>query len=215
MRVRRVAGLGTGPLEPDAAFWGGVAGETLVLSPSPVGLAAGVSPLMAMSQGHGRVPRVEARLAHDGSSLAVQLGWQDATADARIEDLDRFVDAAAVMFPLHGDANPLTMGDETRPVNAWLWKADQSEPFDVVARGFATSQRRPARESGLAAHAAWRAGRWTLVFRRPLRVEAADCARFEPGGSARIAFAVWDGHNQDRAGQKAVTPAFVDLDLDP
>ena len=62
--------------------------------------------------------------------------------------------------------------------------------------------------------AAWRAGRWTLVFRPPLRVEAPDCAGFPAGVSARIAFAVWDGHNQDRAGQPAVTPAFVELTLD-
>ena len=215
MRVRRVASLGAGVLEPDAALWAGVGSQTLALSPSPVGIAAGVSPLMAMSQGHGQVPRVEARLAHDGSSLAVHLEWPDTTADQAIEDLDRFVDAAAVMFPLRDDADPLTMGDEERPVNAWLWKADQGEPFDVVARGFATSQRRPGRESGLAAHAAWQAGRWMLVFRRPLRVDAPDCVGFAPGGSARIAFAVWDGHNQDRAGQKAVTPAFVALALDP
>jgi DMSO reductase family type II enzyme heme b subunit len=209
-----VAGLGTGPLEPEAALWGAVTGEPLVLSPSPVGLAAAVSPLMAMSQGHGRVSRVAARLAHDGSALAVQLSWEDPTQDDRIVDLDRFVDAAAVMFPLRGDTNPLTMGDETHPVNAWLWKADQSQPFDVVARGFSTSRRRPAGETGLVARADWREGRGALVFRRSLRVEAADCVAFEPGGSARIAFAVWDGANAERAGQKAVTPAFLELTLD-
>jgi complex iron-sulfur molybdoenzyme family reductase subunit gamma len=118
------------------------------------------------------------------------------------------------MFPLQGDANPVTMGDAQQPVNAWLWKADREEPFDVIARGYATSQRRPASSSQLAASALYRNGGWHLVFQRPLQPASGDFARFALGQPAKIAFAVWEGSNSDRAGQKAVSGAFVEVELE-
>ena len=119
------------------------------------------------------------------------------------------------MFPLLGDANPLTMGDEKLPVNAWLWRADRAEPFDVIARGFSTSQRRPATSSGLVARGLHRDGTWVVVFQRPLWPPDGEFVRFQPGDSAKIAFAVWEGSNAERAGQKAISGGFMDLKLDP
>jgi len=160
------------------------------------------------------VRRVEAGLAHNGETLSVRLSWQDARRDDRIEDLDRFSDGAAVMFPLLEDANPITMGDAQQPVNAWLWKADRKEPFDVIARGYSTSQRRPASSSQLAASAVYREGEWHLVFQRPLEPASGEFAHFVPGQPARIAFAIWEGNNAERAGQKAVSGAFVEFELE-
>jgi DMSO reductase family type II enzyme heme b subunit len=119
------------------------------------------------------------------------------------------------MFPLLENANPITMGDAQQPVNVWLWKADRDEPFDVIARGYSTSQRRPASSSRLAARAAYRDGGWNLVFQRPLdRPGSGEFARFAPGRPSKIAFAVWEGSNAERAGQKAISGAFLDLELE-
>ena len=214
MRVRRVAATDANLLEPGAACWTGADEHGIVLTPAPVEMTAGVSSLVALSRGHGKVKRISARGAHNGSSLAVRLTWEDPTKDDRVLDLDRFVDAAAVMFPLHEDANPFTMGDERNPVNAWLWRADRDEPFDVIARGYSTSERRPAVASGLMARGVHQGGAWTVVFERPLRTGSGEFARFDPGGSTGIAFAVWDGSNGERSGQKAVSGAFLDLKLD-
>ncbi len=213
-KVKRIAAANQKLLEIDGAAWTGLQSVGIDLIPAPVTMAANVSGQMALSQNHGKVPRVEARLAHNGESLSVRLSWQDDQKDDQIGDLDRFADGAAVMFPLQGEANPFTMGDEQRPVNAWLWRADRTEPFDVIARGYATSQRRPASSSQLQANALYRDGGWHLVFQRPLLPGGGEFTRFTPGEPARIAFAIWEGSNGERAGQKAVSGAFVDLELE-
>jgi len=214
MRARRVAATDADLLEIDQIFWTGPDAHAIVLTPAPVALVAGVSSQIALSRGHGKVQRISTRMAHNGATLSIRLEWEDPSRDDRIQDLDRFVDAAAVLFPLLEDANPLTMGDEKNPVNAWLWKADRDEPFDVIARGFSTSERRPGSSSGLVARGLHRDGAWTVVFQRPLQPGGGEFVRFDPGGSMRVAFAVWEGSNAERAGQKAVSGAFLDVNLD-
>jgi len=213
-KVKRVSANSQKLLEVDGAAWAGLDGIDIDLVPSPIAMAAGVSGQMALSRNHGKVKRVEARLAHNGETLSVRLSWQDDQKADQIEDLDQFVDAAAVLFPIRGDANPFSMGDPQRPVNAWFWKADRAEPFDVIAQGFATSQRRPASTSRLEANALYRDGGWHLVFQRPLQPESGAFTRFVPGQPAKIAFAVWAGSNAERAGQKAISGAFIDLELE-
>lgn len=213
-KVKRVAAANQELLEVDGSAWKGLENVGVDLIPAPVGMAANVSGQMALSRDHGKVRRVEARLAHNGESLGVRLSWQDPQRDDQISDLDRFADGAAIMFPLQGDANPFTMGDAEHPVNAWLWRADQAEPFDVIARGYATSQRRPASSSRLQANGLYRDGGWQLVFQRPLRPGSGEFTHFAAGEPARIAFAIWEGSNGERAGQKAVSGAFHDLELE-
>jgi DMSO reductase family type II enzyme heme b subunit len=212
--VKRVAATRQNLIDVDGAAWAALDGVAIDLVPAPVTMAGAVSSQMALSRSHGKVRRVDVCLVHDGEVLSVRLSWQDAERDDRIADLDRFTDGAAVMFPLQGDANPVTMGDEQKPVNAWLWKADRREPFDVIARGYSTSQRRPASSSGLEASALYSEGEWRVVFQRSLQPVSGEFSSFRPGGRAKIAFAVWEGSNGERAGQKAVSGAFVDLDLD-
>jgi DMSO reductase family type II enzyme heme b subunit len=213
-KVKRVAATSQKLLEVDGAAWRGLDGIGIDLIPAPVTMAASVSGQMALSRSHGKVRRVEARLAHNGEILSVRLSWQDDERDDRIEDLDRFADGAAVMFPLLDEANPFTMGDAQRPVNAWFWRADREEPFDVIARGYSTSQRRPASSSQLQASALYRDGEWHLVFQRSLQPASGEFARFAPGQPAQIAFAIWEGSNAERSGQKAVSGAFLDLELE-
>jgi DMSO reductase family type II enzyme heme b subunit len=213
-KAMRVATTSQKLLEVDGVSWAGTSAIGIDLVPAPVTMAASVSHQMALSQNHGKVRRVEARLVHNGETLSVRLSWRDAEPDDRIEDLDRFADGAAVMFPLFEDANPITMGDDRHPVNAWLWKADREEPFDVIARGYSTSQRRPASSSQLATRALHRDGEWHLVFQRPLQPAAGEFARFAPGQLAKIAFAIWEGSNAERAGQKAISGAFVEVELE-
>jgi len=173
-----------------------------------------ISPYIAGSTGHGKVDRIEVRAAHDGERLSLRLQWLDASRDDRIDDLDRFVDAAAVMFPLAKDANPITMGDVEKPVNAWLWRAGGEAPFDVVAHGYATSRRRPAETSGLLVRAKHADGAWTMVFQRPLDPAHTECVRFATATPLGIAFAVWQGANAERSGQKAVSGAFRPLSIE-
>jgi DMSO reductase family type II enzyme heme b subunit len=50
----------------------------------------------------------------------------------------------------------------------------------------------------------WSNHRWTVVFKRNLKTKDADDTQFT-GKEAPIAFAVWNGNNKERNGQKALT----------
>jgi len=214
LRAHRLAVASERLLDPDALEWARCRPREVPLTPAPVVLVHEVSPYVAASTGHGRVARLEARAAHDGALLSLRLVWPDPTRDDQIADLDRFSDAAAVMFPLAPGATPFSMGAPDKPVNAWLWRAEAAEPFDVFAEGFATSRRRPASASELRTAARHRNGAWTLVFQRPLATEQAGCVRFQPGAPSEIAFAIWDGSGRDRSAQKAISAGLLALDVE-
>ena len=63
--------------------------------------------------------------------------------------------------------------------------------------------------------ATWKDGMWRVVMRRPLSSEEQENeARLIPGHIQAISFAVWNGENKERNGQKAIAPWFQ-LSLDP
>lgn len=211
MKVSKVKASDTELADGSSSAWRSVGETTVELMPSPIGMAEDVSPFMALSEDHGKVEAAKIRIACNGSTLSVRLSWRDPDEDSVPEDLDEFPDGAAVMFPLVSGASALTMGAAGAPVNAWLWKADEPEPFDVVAQGYATSQRRAAEASGLNASAVYARGRWVLVFQRPLEVDGVFVS-FAGDEDIGISFAIWEGANKERAGQKSVSGDFVPLE---
>ncbi|MBM4121951.1 MAG: hypothetical protein FJ249_05080 [Nitrospira sp.] len=85
---------------------------------------------------------------------------------------------------------------------------------DLVGGGFSTltSKQSQGRVQG---KATWKDGLWRVVIRRPLAsTDQENEARLEPGRIQTIAFAVWNGENKERNGQKAVAPWFQ-LSIDP
>jgi hypothetical protein len=79
---------------------------------------------------------------------------------------------------------------------------------DLVGGGFSTltSKQSQGRVQG---KATWKDGMWRVVIRRPLAsTDPENEARLEPGRLQTIAFAVWNGENKERNGQKAVAPWF-------
>ncbi len=79
---------------------------------------------------------------------------------------------------------------------------------DLIGGGFSTltSKRRQGRVQG---RARWKRGVWQVVMTRSLASKDEENeARLEPGRLQAIAFAVWNGENQERNGQKAVAPWF-------
>jgi hypothetical protein len=85
---------------------------------------------------------------------------------------------------------------------------------DLLGGGFSTltSKRGQGTVQG---NAIWEQGRWKVVFKRALETRDPDNdAIFGPGRVQTIAFAVWNGENKERNGQKAVAP-WIQLTLDP
>ncbi len=58
----------------------------------------------------------------------------------------------------------------------------------------------------VAAHGEWSNGRWTVVMTRPLSLgDAGRGISLEPGCTASIALAIWDGTQNERDGKKLIT----------
>jgi DMSO reductase family type II enzyme heme b subunit len=200
-----------------ASAWSNVEDNQISLAPSPIALTESVSPYMSKSVGHGKVNKLSVRMTHNGTTLSIRLSWPDPDKDDELADLDQFTDAVAIMFPIHPGASAITMGSSDKPVNAWYWKADETDPFDVYAEGYATSQRRNGSSSGLRATGYHENASWTVVFQRPMRPDEASGEHFaviDHDLDNAIAFAVWEGSNNERSGQKSVSGEFVKLSVE-
>ena len=154
------------------------------------------------------IPVVEVRTVRAGGKLYAQLSWRDSTHDAAslpavpdsppekrflkvpTEAEDRFFDAAAVMLPTKGAAslNPsLQMGDADHPVQIFYWNAARGAML-MEAQGRGTTKRTG---QSFPTNGAYEDGKWMVTFEIPDR----------PAGSP-IAFAIWNGNQQDRDGRK-------------
>lgn len=199
-------------LDPLSSPWQRLPTEVLPLVPTP--LASQVSAYVQVAwqgRGHGRIDQLRVSAAHNGEALLFRLQWRDETGNDRIADIDQFADAAAVLFPLKGDAVLATMGDAQRPVNAWYWQADLPRAINVTATGLGTTIRH--KDSFLMASSVHEAGTWNVVIGRPFAVRGAGqvAVALAPGQTMKVAFAVWDGGNQERAGLKAVALHWQEL----
>jgi len=91
-------------------------------------------------------------------------------------------------------------------------RIDRTSPVDnLLAGSFGTLTAAP--DQMVQGRGEWRDGKWRVVFARDLKVTG-DCAQFSQGEQTNIAFAVWDGANQERDGMKSVSQ-FVTLDVSP
>ncbi|MDZ4734555.1 MAG: ethylbenzene dehydrogenase-related protein [Nitrospirota bacterium] len=182
------------------------------------------------------------RSLHNGTEIAFLLEWQDNTKNDRLTP-GTFRDGVAIGLPL-GDAPAFfCMGQLDHYINIWHWKADwQSDidrraakasekardgvrTFEVIPRrvssvedliggGFSTltTKEKQGRVQG---KAVWKEGVWHVVMRRPLVSEEQENeAKLIPGRVQTVSFAVWNGENKERNGQKAVAPWFQ-LVIDP
>lgn len=210
MKAKRTDASNEALLDAASPAWADAPAESVTMAQTPLMLTKEVSPFLAQGQDHGAVGSLQAAALHNGRMLAIRLQWAAPKHD-RIADLDSFVDGAAVLFPLARDAPAVTMGAPGKPTNAWYWKANAPGPYEVVAEGFAAVHRR-AERGELKAAAQYRDGQWNLVLARPLG-KADGQVKLEPGGSTKIAFAVWSGGNAERSGRKSFSGEFVDFEI--
>ncbi|ALA60009.1 ethylbenzene dehydrogenase-related protein [Nitrospira moscoviensis] len=221
------------PTAPDDPAWSKVAPMTLPLSGQVI-----TRPVWPEPTARALV----VRSLHNGTEIAFLLEWQDNTKNDRLTP-GTFRDGVAIGLPL-GDAPAFfCMGQLDHYINIWHWKADwqsdidrraarQSEKkeggvrtFEVIPRrissvedliggGFSTltTKEKQGRVQG---KAFWKDGIWHVVMRRPLASEEQENeAKLIPGRVQTISFAVWNGENKERNGQKAVAPWFQ-LSIDP
>lgn len=206
----RLAEAGPQLLAPAGAPWKNVSETIVSLTPTP--LDAQPSAYVRASwagRAHGTLASAGLSAVVAGDALYLRLRWAAAEPRLAITDNDTFADACAVLFPLDGKAAELsTMGDERRPVQAWHWRAGTALPFVITATGLGTVTRLP--DHPVSVGAAWESGSWSVIFRRSLQEAGVPLSA---GGSIPLGIAVWSGANNERAGLKAHTPAWITLNL--
>ena len=84
------------------------------------------------------------------------------------------------------------------------YAADTANPVqDLIARSFGTIG--PARAQPVTGRATYDDERWSVVFSRSFASPGPDQPAFAPDQKTDVAFAVWNGANSDRNGQKQVS----------
>jgi len=202
--------------DPGASAWRRVKAEPVELAGAPLGMQP--SAYISVSRAGktvGRVNRLQVSSIHNGREIGFHLEWEDPTHNLEVNDTNTFPDGAALLFPIKGDAPLITMGTESQPVNAWHWRADRPDRArNNVAAGLGTT--RVTDEDTIHASAVWLNDRWHVVFTRALKVPAGrdEAVQFSVGDEVRVAFAVWEGANGERAGLKAFSPTWHSVRLE-
>lgn len=221
------------PLGPEDGVWAKV-------SPMTVPLSGQIITRPVWPEPSARALTV--RSLHNGTEMAFLLEWQDNTKNDRLTP-GTFRDGVAIGLPLGDAPSFFCMGQLDHYINIWHWKADwQSDidrraakasekaregvrTFEVIPRrvssvedliggGFSTLTTKD-KQGRVQGQAAWKDGVWHVVMRRPLASEEQENeAKLIPGRVQTVSFAVWNGENKERNGQKSVTPWFQ-LVIDP
>lgn len=76
---------------------------------------------------------------------------------------------------------------------------------DLNAVGFGTLTAQPPEEQNVSGKGVWKNGEWRVVYKRILGSNGSNDAKITAGKPVPIAFAVWDGGQGDRDGQKSVS----------
>ena len=205
LRISAASSRADALLDPLAADWARIPAQRIALNRTPR-----LYDTEAPSE--PEIPFVDVRLARAEGKLLVHLTWHDPTRDAPeiaklpsappegrphkelTEATDRFSDSAAVMHPTNPPVNgqwpSLQMGDPGNPVSIYFWSASRGAAR-MQAEGRGTTRRTG---DTFPAQAAYRDQAWHVTF------ELQDLSSGFP-----LAFAVWNGSQQDRDGRKYFT----------
>lgn len=193
--IRVLSAPGVDAASPEAAIWKKARPTQVTLQPAfPGHVSIAGTPI---------IQQITAQAVRTGDRLFVKLSWNDRTANTAIKDTGQFVDGAAIQFPVNGLATTAPfMGDVKNAVNVWHWRAD-GRTENLLAQGFGTAT--PVPTGGLRSASVRAQDGWEVVITRSLRVRAGEGADLRNRRTVPVAFAAWDGANQERDGLKAVT----------
>ncbi|MBI2470054.1 MAG: c-type cytochrome [Planctomycetes bacterium] len=200
------------PSEPSDEIWGTVA---------PVELPLGGQILTSPRLWTPAIDAVMVRAVYNKDEIAFLVEWDDSTN--KQEEI--FRDSMSLQFPTkipESLKKPyFAMGDSSGAVNLWSWKAYWGEGFGLAAeapetesgtvielnaKGFKSVAPQPPESQNVIGKGIYQNGRWKVVMKRPLKTDdAKGDIQFEIGKLIPVAFAVWDGSNNDVAGQKSVS----------
>ena len=156
----------------------------------------------------------------DGAALALPLG--NAPAFFCMGQLDHYVNIWHWKADWQSDvdrrkARAKERGRKRRGIRKFeVIPRRPSSIEDLIGGGFSTLTSK-LQQGKVKGEAEWKSGFWRVVMKRPLTKAGDDTeneALLVPGRMQAVAFAVWNGENKERNGQKAVA-SWLQLLVDP
>lgn len=218
MQCKRIGASADELKDPFGQAWTGIAPETLEMAATP--LANQPSGYIKASRDEKQIGKVRAlnvQQVHNGTEIFIRLSWADESQDLTVTDTNQFPDACGILMPVAG-GDPVIeeMGSQQAPVNAWFWRAN-FEPevaYSQTASGLGSTVQHAA--TTLKANASFQQGNWAVVFHRQLAEpeHKTEAVQLAPGAAVKIAFAVWEGSNGERAGVKSFSKEWREMALE-
>lgn len=158
------------------------------------------------------------QLARTSERFYVRMRWPDASQN-RDDAVDTFSDGAAIQFALDGPDTNFMMGTgPDKPVNIWYWRASRQNIENLAAGGFgSTTTLDDQVVTGKATYHADEPGHnqyWHLVMSRELDVSG-DYQIDLRSGTVPLSFAVWQGEDGQRDGNKVINMGWVLVNVEP
>lgn len=184
------------PSDPGAAFWDRI---------PPVHFPLVGQVIVDPRNFHPTVDMLTVRAVHTSAEIVFHLTWDDPTPSDPRQGAPR-PDRIAVQLPARGVSERpyFLMGDAARPVYLLTWEAGAG-----VGEAVAEGPGRIVAQSGEAlqarGEAAYEAGRYRVVIRRPLRTPEARDFEFSVGTFFPVAFWAWDGSAGEEGPRAAVS----------
>ncbi len=178
--------------------------KTVTLMAAPTGMQpGGYMPAAFADRTTVQTRKADLRVEQAGETWKVVLSWGCPSPSASCAgETDRFVDACALLAPSTADAPWMSMGAPGKGVEGYLWRPDWPQPMHISAEGLGSVQRQVA--TGVIVQGKHEAGRWQVIF---------EISSWPNLASHRqLAFAIWQGTAQERAGLKSVTPGWIGLE---
>ncbi|MBK1872551.1 hypothetical protein FE848_04890 [Marinobacter sp. 1-3A] len=198
--------------DPDDLIWDRLPKyRTNLLPAPPVHQSVG----LRFDEGSTRGKHVYFQIARSDERLYIRLHWKDASED-RATTVDTFGDGVAVQFALKDVDTSYMMGtDHENPVNIWYWRADADKVENLAAGGYGSTTTLPQQSvKGASAYVTSdvpQKREWQVVMSRPFKSDGEYDVDFDRE-TIPMGFAVWQGNDSERDGNKRVTHTWILLD---
>ncbi|MEW6303070.1 MAG: c-type cytochrome [Verrucomicrobiota bacterium] len=134
-------------------------------------------------------------------------GWQQELDGPRPDVNTRYVS-------IHVDTYFKTSYQTAQAAGNPLAQPRKSAVEDANARGFGTLTPQPASEQNVQGRGVWHDGFWNVLVYRDIKSSNEGDVKFQLNKPVPVAFAIWDGAQQDRNGRKEISN-WYQLVLDP
>lgn len=198
--------------DPDDLIWDRLPQyRTNLLPAPPVHQSVG----LRFDEGASRGKHLYFQLARSAERLYIRLHWKDASED-RGTTVDEFRDGVAVQFALNDVDTSYMMGSgHENPVNIWYWRADNEQIDSLAAGGYGSTTTLPQQvvegASAYVTDAVPEDREWHVVMSRPFKTDGEYDVNFDRD-TVPMGFALWQGSDNERDGNKRVTHTWILLD---